>query len=152
MLCDCRLQLCFQSVSLLFTPNSDLRVPFQMVIFLSPTLYDGFVPLCVVPSVRRGGGGWRETRGMGGLEWVSLRRCARCDFSTEYLLRQTQSRARHPLWLLGPQGTWGSSSTEYPGVRPRDRNCDLVVNPACDVQNGFVQFRGHESTQSGEYD
>ena len=47
MLCDCRLQLCFQSVSLLFTPNSDLRVPFQMVIFLSPTLYDGFV-LCVI--------------------------------------------------------------------------------------------------------
>ena len=98
------------------------------------------------PSV---GGGTRER---GGFKWLSLRRCAKCHFGAKYLLRQYQSWKWYPLWFPGTQGTSGLSCAEFPGVQPRDCNCDTTINPACDVQNWFVHFRGHELPQSVEYD
>ena len=116
----------------------------------SPISSNGFVPLCIFPYFHRGW--WHKTRGMGGLEWVSWRRCARCNFDAKYLLRQTQSQARCPLWFPVPQWTWVSSSSEYPGVWLCNRSFDPSVNPDCDVRNGFVQFCGHELTQSDGYE
>ena len=45
-----------------------------------------------------------------------------------------------------------SISADHLGVRPRDRNWDLAVNPSFNVQNRLVNFCGHDSTQSGKYD
>ena len=108
----------------------------------SPILSDGFYP-CALSRLSVGGG-WRTIRGVGGLKLVSSGRCVRCDFGAKYLLRQTQSQYRHPLWFPGPQGAWISIFAEYLGVIPRDGNCDMAVNRSCDVRNVFVQFRCHE--------
>ena len=81
--------------------------------------------------------------------YISVRRCSQCNFGLKYLLCQSQSQDQNLLGLLGTQATWGSSSTDYPGLRPRDCGLNMAINPACDVQNGFVHFCGHESTQSG---
>ena len=62
------------------------------------------------------------------------------------LLCQAQYQTRLPVWILGTQGTWDLISAEYQGVRPRDRNCDLSVNPIFNVKDGFFHFRGHESS------
>ena len=101
-------------------------------------LSNGFVPLRVVSSVCRGR--WRKTRGMGVLKWVSLRVCARSNFGAKYLLCQTQSQARFPLWLWVPQWNWGLISLEYPLIQPHNWNCDPSVNPACDVQISTSSF------------
>ena len=87
--------------------------------------------------------------GGGGLKCVNFRRCAWCTFFSKNLLRQSQSRARCPLRFPGSQGTWISSSMEYPGLRPHNHNFNLAITPVCKVQNGFIRFCVHESTQSG---
>ena len=126
-----------------------LHVPFQMVNFLHPILSDLFYP-CVLYRTYVWEGGCK-TRGIGGIEWVISCVCAQCNFGAKYLLRQTQYWAWYPLWFLDPQCNWGLSSAEYPEIQPRDHNCCPAINPYCGVQNGSVQFCGHESTQSGNY-
>ena len=51
-----------------------------------------------------------------------------------------------------PSGDWGGDLCVNTGVQPRDRNSYPVVNPDMHVQNCFVHFRCHESTQIGKYD
>ena len=55
----------------------------------------------------RPSGGRIKTRGKGGFELVSSRRCAWCDFGTKDLLRQAQYLSRIPFQFPVPQGTWG---------------------------------------------
>ena len=93
-----------------------------------------------------------KTRGRGGYKWVSLCWCARFNLGTRYLLRQAQYEAQLPVQFPSLQGTWDSSSVEHPGVRTHNCYCDTVFNPTFNMQNGFIHFRGHDSTQSGKYD
>ena len=112
----------------------------SFVLQSSMILFNEFSPLIVSPSIR--GGRCRKSRGMGGFEWVSSRRCVRCDFGVKYLLCQTHYQARCPLRFLVPQGTWVSISDMYPGLPPRECNFNQAVKTSCDTQNGFVHFHG----------
>ena len=166
MLWGCRLLFHFLSESLIFTPNPGLYMPMFLCSFTNGNIVFSDIlecstilsnPLRWVRTLERhpihpSGGGWHENRGRGGFKWVSSCKCAQCNFGAKYLLRQTQCQSWRPLWFKVPQGTWGSSSVDCPGLRPHDRNCDLAGNPACDMRNGCVHVRGHDSTQSGKYD
>ena len=145
MLCGFRQQFRFPSKSLIFTLNTSLYMPMYpcslpngniLTLILSYDFYPWALPRLSVG----GGGVGGETRVRSVFEWVSLRRCARCDFGAKYLLHQAQYWAGLPLWFLGPQGTWGLISADYPEVRHCGHNCDPTVNPAFNVQNGFTHF------------
>ena len=86
---------------------------------------------------------------MGGRRIV--RGCAREIILARDLLHQAEARCRVPVRLPVPQGTGELSSVDHSWVGPRDRNCAQTVNPATHVQNGFIHFRCHESTQIHEY-
>ena len=139
-----------------------LRDTLQMVWFLLQISLVGLYPWSLYPSGRwEGVRGvvvlhiriklWK-TRGRGGYKWVSLCWCARFNLGTRYLLRQAQYEAQLPVQFPSLQGTWDSSSVEHPGVRTHNCYCDTVFNPTFNMQNGFIHFRGHDSTQSGKYD
>ena len=112
------------------------------------------------PDIMEGRGGERlsprsalnKSSGRGGFKWASLRKGARNNLGTRYLLRQNQSCTWFPVRLLGLQGNWEPSYAEHTGVQPYGHNCDPAVKPTFHVRNGFIHFRGHESTQSGKYD
>ena len=77
--------------------------------------------------------------------------CAQ-NYSGTRFITPSQSPILGPSPDLGPSGDWEAISTDYSGVRPCDRSCNMVFNPAIHVQNGFVHFRCHESNQTHEYD
>ena len=138
MICGFCLWFNFPSDSLIFTPNLGLYIPMSPCsspnsLLFTQILSYGFVPLSSVPYVLRGG-----TRGGG--EWVSSCSCARYNFGAKHLLRQYQSQAWHPVWILVLQGTWGSCSMKNPGVQPCVCNLNPSFNPSFDVQNRFVYF------------
>ena len=65
--------------------------------------------------------------------------------------RNSDSETQSDSWVRKVFGTWDLIYAEHPRVQPRDRDCDPAVNPIFNVQNRFIHFRGHDLTQSGEY-
>ena len=112
-------------------------------IYSDPLLWVHTLDLYTVRFPREGGRRGGLEVGVDSNEWV----CA----GVRDAVLVTQSQDRLPIWFLGPQGTWGLSSAEYPEVLPRDSNYNLEVNLACELQNVFIHNYGHELTQSGEF-
>ena len=92
-----------------------------------------------------GGGGMVHTGGK------FFHRCAREIIMARNLLFQPNARCWIPVWLLVPQGPGKSSSTDRLWVWPHDVNNNMTVNPALYMQNGFIHFFCHESTQIRKY-
>ena len=70
---------------------------------------------------------------------------------SHYLICQPDSQFRIPVRLPVLQGTGESISADHTWVRSRIRDCDLTVYPTPYVQNGFVHFICHGSTQLCNY-
>ena len=100
-------------------------------------------PLCGVSHARSA---LRKTSGRGGSEWASLRRCAKTYFGARNFLRQSQSQTQLPVCIPDLKGNWNPIYADNLVVKPRDCDCDLVVNPTLNVQNWFLHFCSHELT------
>ena len=91
--------------------------------------------------------------GVGSCRWkYSYDWCAHDMILAHDLLRESEAQSRVTFQIPFLQGNVEASSVYHTGVRPRDRGCNLAVNLAMHMQNGFVHFCFHESTQIREYE
>ena len=67
------------------------------------------------------------------------------------LLCQPRAWCWIPVRIQFLLGTGNSSSTDHSWVWPHDHNFYSTVNPALHMQNWFIHFCCHESTQICEY-
>ena len=131
MLCGYRLWFCVPSESLYFTLNPGLYMPMSPCsppncLIFTPFLSYELVPLSAVWGAKLGGGG-------GGFEWVSSRRCARCDFGAKYLVRQAQSQ---------PNTQSGSRVRKGIGGRPPRRTLEYNLATMIAIRpERFLKFR-----------
>ena len=116
-----------------------------------------WLDLCRLPSVC----GQRErvrdalTRGgrAGSRRWRKiLRGCAHKTILAQNLLRQSEAWSQLSVRFLVTQGIREARSADHVGVRPRDCNFNMTIEPSMYVWKGFLNCFRHESTQIHEYE
>ena len=85
------------------------------------------------------------------VEKMFARVCAQ-NYSSLRFFAKTRPNLRTQSGSRYQKGNGETSSTDHAGVRPRDRDFDLAINTALHVQDWFVHFFCHESTQILEYE
>ena len=95
----------------------------------------------------------RKLGGKGGVTWVAkiVRGYAHGIIMAHYLLCQPKAQFQVPLRLPVLQRTWELISSDFSWVWPCDCNYNPTFNPALHMQNGFIHFCCHESTQICKY-
>ena len=81
------------------------------------------------------------------LRWRAYTIIMACDS-----LRQAEAWYWFPVRLKFLQGNGEASYTDHAGVIPHNNKCDPDINLATHMQNGFIHFCCHESTQNRECD
>ena len=89
----------------------------------------------------------------GSAEWQGFIYICACEvILSRDLLSQPKTQSRVPVRLTVPHGTGELISADHVGVQSPNRNLDSSINLALHVQNRFIGFSCHESTQIKEYD
>ena len=129
-----------------------LDITISLLFYSYLSLYH--LPPCVAArEVRKWDGGLGGWGGVGGLHgWRrSVRTFAWKIILACYLMCKPEAWCLFPLWISVPHETGESIFTASLWVQSCDRDCDLNVYPDPHVQNGFVHFWCHESTQICKY-
>ena len=94
-----------------------------------------------------------EGEGGGGSHgwWIIVCIFARKIIMVRDLMCQPEAQCRFPVRLQVLQGTGGLSSADHVWVWPSNHDCDPTINLVSHVQNVFIHFFCHKSSQIFEY-
>ena len=128
-------------------------------IHLNPLFYANIFPsyytLCWIylgPWIERLQGVKKGSRA-GSSRWIIIVYISACEvIISRDLLSQSEAQSWVPVRLQVPHGTGEVISADHVGVQSPNRNLDSSINLALHVQNRFIGFSCHESTQIKEYD